>query len=103
MYDSLQCGDFESRALISHDQFCKSAEIADWCDKFTQQIPGQSFSSMEKSVAKVNEQLCRKLCWYKHLRRMFKQREIDCVITKRNSKIYQERKRYLRFVNRLDS
>ena len=38
-----------------------------------------------------------------HLRRMVKQREIDCVIAKRSSKIYQKRLGYLRFVNRLDS
>ena len=30
--------------------------VADWCDELTQQIPGQSFSSMQTSAAKVNEQ-----------------------------------------------
>ena len=34
-----------------------------------------------------NWSLKRRIRWYKHLRRMFRQREIDCVMTKRNSKI----------------
>ena len=43
--------------FFSHDQFFKSAQYLDWCDELTQQIPGQSFSGVEKSVAKVAEQL----------------------------------------------
>ena len=35
--------------------------MANWCGELTQQTLGQSFLSMEKSVAKVNDQLCRKL------------------------------------------
>ena len=34
---------------------------------------------------------------------MFKKREIDCVIIKNDSKSFQERRRSLRSVNRLDS
>ena len=35
--------------------------ITDWFDQLTQRILGQSFLSMEKSVAKVNEQLSRNM------------------------------------------
>ena len=45
----------------SANQRSMYGEIEDWCDELTQVTPGQSFSSMEKSVAKVNEQSSRKL------------------------------------------
>ena len=35
--------------------------IVDWCDELVQQILGHSFSSVEKSGAKLNEQFYRKL------------------------------------------
>ena len=41
MYDSFQCGSFE---------FSIYGAMAEWCDELTQQIPGQSFSSMENSI-----------------------------------------------------
>ena len=64
MYDSLHCGIFECRALISHNSFSKLSicgAVANWCEELTQLIPGQSHLSMEKSAAKVNDQLSQKL------------------------------------------
>ena len=47
--------------IHSANQLSINGAVADWCDELTQQIPGQSFLSTEKPVAKVNEQLRRKL------------------------------------------
>ena len=49
------------RTIKSANQFNIHGTIADWCDELTEQTLGHPFLSMEKSVAKVNEQLCRKL------------------------------------------
>ena len=49
------------RTIHSANQLSIFGVILIWCDELTQQIRGQSFLSMEKSVAKVNDQLCRKL------------------------------------------
>ena len=79
------------RTINSTNQLSIYGAVADWCDELAQQILGQSFSSIEKSIAKMNEQFHRKLARSefvkKHLRLMFKHWEIDCVITKRISKI----------------
>ena len=48
------------RMINSACQLSIYGAIADWCDAWTQRILGQSFSSMEKSIAKVTEQLYRK-------------------------------------------
>ena len=53
--------DLSFRTIKSANQFSIYGAIADWCDELTEQILGHPFLSMEKSVAKVNEQLCRKL------------------------------------------
>ena len=104
--------EFLFRMINSANQLSIYEAIADWCHELTQQSLGQSFSSMEKSIANVSENFFWKLepeevntlvHTHTHLRRMVKQREIDCVIAKRSSKIYQKRLGYLRFVNRLDS
>ena len=69
-----------------------SSVVADWCDELTQQILGQSFLSMESSVAKLNEQSCRKLelqvvhTLVQTPARMFKQRGIGCVSIKKERK-----------------
>ena len=44
------------RTINSANQLSIHGAILDWCDELTQQILCGSFSSMEKSVAKVNEQ-----------------------------------------------
>ena len=46
---------FRTRNLAS--QVSIYGAVADWCDELPQQIPGQLSSSIEKSTAKVNEQL----------------------------------------------
>ena len=52
---------FYFRTVHSANQLSIYGALANGCDELTHQIPGQSFPSMEKSVAKVSEQLCRKL------------------------------------------
>ena len=52
---------FYFRTVHSENQLSIYGALANGCDELTHQIPGQSFPSMEKSVAKVSEQLCRKL------------------------------------------
>ena len=49
----------ERRAFISHNQFSQLAQqaAADWCEELGQQIDVQASSSIEKSIAKANEQL----------------------------------------------
>ena len=54
-----QC--FLFRTVHSANQLSIYGAVADWCGELAQQKPGQSFLSMEKSDAKVNGQLCRKL------------------------------------------
>ena len=44
------------RTINSANQLSIYGAIADWCDDLTQQILGQSFSSMERSIAKVHGQ-----------------------------------------------
>ena len=46
--------------IKSANQFSIYGAIADWCDELTEQILGHPFPSIERSVAKVNEQLRRK-------------------------------------------
>ena len=80
------------RTINSAKQLSIYEAVADWCDELDQQIPGQSFSSIEKSISKANEQLdcplapddVKTKC--KHFRLMFKHREIDCVIIEKNRK-----------------
>ena len=60
MCDSLQ-GDPSNAGLLlrtinSANQPSIYVASEDWCDELTQQIPGQSFSIMEKFIAKVTEQ-----------------------------------------------
>ena len=57
----LSNADLLFRTINSANQLSVYRAVGKWCDELTQQIPGQHFSSMEKSVAKVNEQLRRKL------------------------------------------
>ena len=68
-----------SRFLVNHLQSCRNP-LRKWMSSYIE-----------------NWILRRWIRWNKHGRRMFKQRDIDCVIFKINSKIYQK------FVNRLDS
>ena len=49
------------RAINSANQLSIYGAVADWFSDLIQQIFGQSFSRMEESTAKVNEQLYRKL------------------------------------------
>ena len=49
------------RTINSANQLSIYGAVADWCDDLAQQILGQSFLSIEKSSAKVNEQLNRTL------------------------------------------
>ena len=49
------------RTIHSANQLSIYGAITDWFDQLTQRILGQSFLSMEKSVAKVNEQLSRNM------------------------------------------
>ena len=74
------------RTVYSANQRSIYGVVADWCDELTQQLLGQSFPCVEKSVAKVNDQLCPKTgasgsghVDTSPLDECFKQREIDCV------------------------
>ena len=49
------------RTISLANQLSIHGAVTDWCDELAQQIPGQSFSTIEKSIAKLNEQLIRKL------------------------------------------
>ena len=49
------------RTLNSTNQLVLHGAVAGWCDEFAQQILGQSASSVERSIAKVSEQLDRPL------------------------------------------
>ena len=88
--------EFLLRTLNSANQLSIYGAVADWCHELAQQIPGQSSSSTEESIAKVHEQLDCPLAPEEvntsmtTLEAMFKHRVIDCVITKRNSKIYRK-------------
>ena len=48
------------RTICSANQLSIHGAIDNGCAELTKQIPGESFSSMEKSIAKVNEQPYRK-------------------------------------------
>ena len=72
--------------------------VANWCDALTQLIPFQLYPSMEKSVAKVNDQLSQKVgtsgsghvgtdTWDQ----MFKQRGTACVCIMKDLKTCQMR------------
>ena len=89
MYDSLQRGIFECRALVSHTSFSKSfqylrssSELMWWIDSanawsiiFKRGDPLRRWMS-----SYVEHWSLRKWTrWYEHLGRMFKQRGIDCV------------------------
>ena len=97
MYDSLQCGSFECRSFISHDQFCKSAQCLRsscglvwwiWLSRFlvilfqARRNPSRKWTSNYIE----NWSLRKWIRWYRHLGRMFKQREIDCVFIKKDLK-----------------
>ena len=48
--------------FFSHNKLSKSAQaFADWCDELARQLLDHSFSSVEKLIAKMNEQLNRKV------------------------------------------
>ena len=84
--------------------------IADWCDELTQQIPGQSLSSMAKSIAKVNEQFLRKL-EPEEVNTLVRTPETNAQAARdglhnhqvRFEKLSRGIKGYLRSVNRLES
>ena len=58
--ESFECRAFYSAPINSANQLGIQGAIANWCDEMAQQIPAQSFSSMEKSIAKLNERLYSK-------------------------------------------
>ena len=74
------------RTIHSASQFSIHGAVASWCEELTHLIPGQTYWSMERSVAKVNDQLSQKLepqeldSLVQTPRRMIKQRETACVI-----------------------
>ena len=43
------------RTIHSASQLIIYLAVADWCEELTQQIRGQSFSSVEKSIARAAE------------------------------------------------
>ena len=49
------------RTITSANQLSIFGAVAECCDDLAQQIAGRSFSSFEKSIAKVTEQLNRRL------------------------------------------
>ena len=49
------------RTIHPANQLSIDGAVVDWCEELAQQIPGQFFSSPEKSIAKVAQQLYRKL------------------------------------------
>ena len=74
--------------------------IVDWCDELVQQILGHSFSSVEKSGAKLNEQFYRKLVSEKVIS-LVRTRDTNVQRVRDPLCIHQER--FLKFVNRLAS
>ena len=52
---------FLFRTTNSASQISVYGAAADWCGEVAQLIPNQSLSSIEKSAAKMNEQLNRKM------------------------------------------
>ena len=53
--------EFLLRTINSVGQLSIYGAVADWCDELAQQISADASSGIEKSIAKVNEQLDRPL------------------------------------------
>ena len=85
------------RTINSVNQPSIYGAVADWCEELAQQIPVQASSSIEKSIAKMNEQLVRPLTsedvktFMKTPETDVQHREIDYVILKRNSKMCRKK------------
>ena len=60
MYDPLQCRPLFC-TIHSANQLSIYGAVASWCEELAQLISGQTHLSMEKSVAKANDQLYQKL------------------------------------------
>ena len=82
------------RTVNPANQLSIYGALKDWCDALAQQILDQSFSSIVKSIAKVNEQLNRKLA-PEEVNTLTKASETDVQRDKsdsnlRNSSIHEE-------------
>ena len=49
------------RTIHPANQLSIYGAVVDWCEELAQQIPGQSYSSPEKSIAKVAQQFFSKV------------------------------------------
>ena len=92
--DALQRWHDECRSFNSQKKFSKSTQclraVADWCDELAQQIFDQSCSTIENSIAKVNEQLNRKLA-SKEVNTLVKALEIDVQASRKRLCVHQEK------------
>ena len=63
IYDSLHCGIYEYRTSISHGSLPQLifGAVSSWCEDFAQRILGQTPSSVDKSISRVNDQISKKL------------------------------------------
>ena len=63
MYSSVQGGFVDHRTLFrtihSANQFSIYEAVSSWCEEIAQRIPNQKELTLEKSVAKENEQLLK--------------------------------------------
>ena len=73
--------DLSFRTINSADQLSINGAVANWCEELAQQISAHASSSIDKSIAKANEQIDRPLA------------EIDCVTTTRSWKTFRKKYR----------
>ena len=78
------------RTRNSANKLSVHGAVADWCDALIQQIFDQSCSTIENSIAKVNEQLNRKLA-PEEVNTLVKAPEIDVRASRKRLCVHQEK------------